>query len=41
MHILKIKIKITDLSLEQVRQGVGKLQPLKRSSVHSLKASNK
>ena len=28
MHIIKIKTKITDLSFEQVRPGVGKLLPV-------------
>ena len=28
MHIIKIKTKITDLSLGQVRLGVGKLWPV-------------
>ena len=28
MHTLKIKTKITDLSLGQIRPGVGKLRPV-------------
>ena len=39
MHIIKIKTKITDLSLGQVRPGVGKLRPVTifRAARESLK----